>query len=203
MKIRKAREHDTESFIEIKNQLTFENIEGSSTKGGFLLGTDINMYKEYIRNEIVLVAEINKKIVGFGIILKNNTVKKSDIWQKRNAAQWTINIEKYDYEPICYFEQLAFTPGHSRLVIQLCFEIIQIAFIKHIALFTTTVHSPILNLAAVPYVLRAGGTKIGSLKEHYPIIGNIISDIYKISKTDFNTHVLKSNRYEFLQKKNK
>lgn len=201
MKIRKAREEDAEYFIEIKNRLSFRNVNGSTTKGGFLLGTNIEKYKEYIVNEIALVAEVNERVVGFGIILNNDSVKKSEIWQKRNAVQWTINIEEYIETPICYFEQLAFIPGHSRLVIQLCFQIAQIAFEKHTTLFTTTVHAPILNLAAVPYILRTGGTKIGVIQEHYPITGALISDVYMISKTDFETNILQSNRYDFLHKK--
>ena len=200
MKIRKAREEDAEYFIEIKNKLSFKNVNGSTTKGGFLLGTNIEQYKEYIVNEIVLVAEVNERVVGFGIILNNDSVKKSEIWQKRNAVQWAINIEEYTETPICYFEQLAFIPGYSRLVIQLCFQIVQIAFEKHKTLFTTTVHAPILNLAAVPYILRTGGTKIGVIQEHYPEIGALISDVYLISKTNFDTHILQSNRYDFLHK---
>lgn len=201
MKIRKASEKDTESFIEIKNQLSFKNVKGTTTKGGFLLGTDVDTYKKYILNDYVLVAEINEKIVGFGIILKDKTVRNTDIWQKRDTAKWLINIEQYTEKSICYFEQLAFVPGHSRLVMQLCYQIIEVAFKNHIALFTTTVHAPILNLAAVPYILRAGGFKIGNINEHYPNIGNIISDIYIIEKPDYEQHILHSEKYVFLHKK--
>lgn len=200
MKIRKAVEKDAPYFIEIKNQLTFQNVEGTTTKGGFLLGTDVEMYKTYIRNEIVLVAENAGKIIGFGIVLKDETVRKTDVWQKRNLVHWQVDIEKYSKQPICYFEQLAFIPGYSRAVIRLCYEIIQIAFQQHAALFTTTVEAPILNLAAVPYILRAGGTKIGVIEESYPIIGNITSSIYMILKKDFEDQILHSNRYKFLYK---
>lgn len=200
MIIRVAVEQDANQFINIKNQLSFKNVNGTSTKGGFLLGTDIESYQNYIRNDIVLVAEINGKVVGFGIVLKDETVKKSTIWQKRHHAKWTMDIDKYDNQSLCYFEQLAFMPGHSRLVVHLCFQIVLIAFKNHSTMFTTTVYHPIINLAAVPYILKAGGTKIGNINEDYPIIGCIVSDIYKIEKWGFEEQILLAPKYDFLKK---
>ncbi|MFC6268384.1 hypothetical protein [Frigoriflavimonas asaccharolytica] len=198
MKIRQAVESDAQYFIEIKDQLHFKNVQGETTSGGFLLGTDIETYQKYIREENVLVGIDDGKIVGFGIMLKNDTVKNTDLWQRKEMANWTINIEKYDFIPTCYFEQLAFLNGYSRLAMRLCYALAQKAFETHDALFTTTVHSPILNLAAVPYILKSGGSKIGNINEYYEQIGNIISDIYKIDKVDFEEKVQKSIFFKFL-----
>ncbi len=200
MKIRKANIQDAKNFIEIKNRLKFEYVNEKSTKGGFLLGTNEETYKKYIQNEIVLVAELNEKIVGFGIILKNESVKKSDIWQKRSSANWKVDINKFKNISCCYFEQLAFLPGHSRMVFSLCFEILQLAFKEHESLFTTTVYYPIINLAAVPFILRSGGEKIGKIDEEYPVIGKIVSDIYLINKQSFDLNIVESHRYNFLKK---
>jgi hypothetical protein len=201
MKIRKAKIQDLDRFIDIKNQLSFKNINGKTTKGGFLLGTTAEQYKKFIKNEIVLVAEINNLIVGFGIVLKDETIKNSYIWNKIKEVDWTIDINMIKNNPLCYFEQLAFIPGYSRLAVQLCYEILQIAFKKHSAIITSTIQSPILNLASIPFILNAGGIKIGNIKETYPIIGNLNSDIYIIEKLNYESNILNSKRFNFLQNK--
>ena len=179
-KLRIAVEADAESFIEIKNQLSFTEIKGESTTGGFLLGTDITTYKKYIANDYCLVVEKDSKIIGFGIVLRNEELKQSDIWAKRDLANWSIDIETFTNKQVCYFEQLAFQKGHSREVLKLCYNIICWAFESHTYLFTSTVKKPIFNLAAIPYILKSGGTLVGNINEVYPEIGLINSDIYKI-----------------------
>ena len=180
--IRYAKLEDAVAMVAIKNRLSFKNINGTTTTGGFLLGTTLQTYQEYIANDYCLVAENEYQIIGFGIILKNTTLQQSDIWTKRHAANWEIDITEYESPNVCYFEQLAFLRGYTRVVIRLCYHLLQLAFNTHENLFTTTVSSPILNLAAIPFIEKAGGRKIGSINEVYPEIGLILSDIYLIEK---------------------
>lgn len=182
VKIRRALLEDTHRFLFIKEQLSFTKVDGSTTTGGFLLGTDLASYQAYITNDYCLVAEKNGLVIGFAIVINNDHLKQTDLWTKRHLAQWDIDIESFVKESVCYFEQLAFLYGYSRSVMEICLKMMEWILTTHDYLFTTTVHSPILNLAAVPYILRAGGQKIGTIDEHYPIIGYIKSDIYKIDK---------------------
>ncbi|MFK7947272.1 MAG: hypothetical protein AB8G11_06775 [Saprospiraceae bacterium] len=201
MKIRKAIPNDVKDFIKVKNQLPFKYSDGRTSSGGFLLGTDEATYLKYITNDYCLVAENESGIVGFGIMLKDESVKKSDVWTRREQAIWTINIKDYEQEKICYFEQLAFLKGHSRTVMSLAYNLTWWAFEDgHTHFFTTTVKYPITNLAAVPYILKASGKKVGNIDEAYPIIGQINSDIYMIKAANFYETAKASKLLPFLQK---
>lgn len=190
MKLRQATIADVASFMHIKNSLPMPCSESKNTHtGGFLLGTTEAGYRFYIENGFCMVAESDKEVVGFGIILPNQLIKASEIWQKRDLAQWYIPIETLENKQLCYFEQLAFLPHHSKPAATLAFSLANKAFlVGHDALFTTTVRKPIANLAAVPFIKAVGGTLIGNINEHYDEIGAINSDIYLIEKEKFYAH---------------
>lgn len=200
IKIRKARTEDVKGFMDVKNQLPFKYTDENTTTGGFLLGTNEETYLNYIQNDYCLVAEKDEQIIGFGIVLKDESVRKSDVWERRKEANWTIDIDDYEEEKICYFEQLAFLKGYSRQVLRLAYHLVSYAFKQgHQHLFTTTVKFPITNLAAVPYILKASGNKVGNIDEIYPIIGRIQSDIYLINAKEYFPTIEKSNIYSFFQ----
>jgi hypothetical protein len=67
--IRRAVPEDAAAFVQIKDQLPLTLTDGGSTKGGFLLGTDLKTYRHYIKNAYCLVATTEQKLVGFGILL--------------------------------------------------------------------------------------------------------------------------------------
>lgn len=185
-RIRKALLSDAEAFIAIKNQLPISMADGTTTKGGFLLGTDIETYRNFIENEYCLVAEKNTEVVGFGIILKDATLRESEIWEKRGSADWFINLADYESQKLGYFEQLAFLKGHRKSVLKLCYNLVKWVFEQgYETLFTTTVNKPILNLAAIPFIKAADGIQAGNIDEFYPKIGQINSDIYLIQAKGF------------------
>lgn len=184
--IRVAHVEDAPAFIAIKNQLSFKNIDEETTKGGFLLGTTLENYQFYIENSYCLVAEIDKQIVGFGIIFNDTMVRQSDIWQKRKEVNWIVDIENYEHTKICYFEQLAFLEGHRKLAVNLAYQLAKWAFDNHETLITTTVREPIRNLAAVPFIKACNGKLIGLIDEYYENIGAIKSDVYCIEAQDFH-----------------
>jgi hypothetical protein len=53
----------------------------------------------------------------------------------------------------------------------------------HRHIFATIVREPIHNIAAVPFLEGAGGRIIGTIDEHYPSIGRILSTLYHIDAT--------------------
>jgi len=185
-RIRKAQLSDAEAFIAIKNQLPISMADGTTTKGGFLLGTDIDTYRHFIENEYCLVAEADTQVVGFGIILKDLSLRASEIWEKRSSADWFINLADYESQKLGYFEQLAFLKGHRKSVLKLCYNLVKWVFEQgYETLFTTTVNKPILNLAAIPFIKAADGIQAGNIDEFYPKIGQINSDIYLIEANGF------------------
>lgn len=184
--IRIAKKKDAKHFIEIKNQLAFETTSGSNSNGGFLLGTDLATYEFYIANGFCLVAEINHKVIGFGIILGDALLRKSDLWQRKDEVNWGIDIGIYENKTIGYIEQLAFLKGNRRLALKLAYNLAKWVFDKSTdALFTTTVNKPVVNLAALPFIHALSGIKIGELDEFYPSFGPIKSDIHLIESNNF------------------
>lgn len=177
--IRRAVPEDAIAFVQIKDQLPLTLSDGSSTKGGFLLGTDLKTYRNYIKNAYCLVATTEQGVVGFGILLPDHLLRESEVWKKRHHAAWYIDLPFYEKQNLCYFEQLAFLPGHRKTVLKLSYNLVKWAFEEgHQTLFATTVNKPVLNLAAIPFIKAAGGIHAGNIDEVYPNIGAINSDIY-------------------------
>jgi len=184
--IRKAMLEDAAAFVQIKGQLPLTLTDGSSTKGGFLLGTDLKTYRNYIKNAYCLVATTEQSLVGFGILLPDRLLRESEVWKKRRHAAWYIDLSFYEKQNLCYFEQLAFLPGHRKTVIKLSYNLVKWAFEEgHQTLFATTVNKPVLNLAAIPFIKAAGGIHAGNIDEVYPHIGPINSDIYLMASREF------------------
>jgi hypothetical protein len=184
IKIRKAIDSDIDQFMIIKEKLAIQHLTNDkATQSGFLLGTDAATYLHYINHDYCYVAEKENAIIGFGIILKNETIKQSVLWQKRNLVNWQINISEIENEKICFFEQLAFLPNHALLATKLLHLLLQAAFNdNHEYILTTTVQKPILNLAAVPFIKKVGGKMIGTIEEQYAQVGAITSSIYLMQR---------------------
>ncbi|NUO01587.1 MAG: hypothetical protein HUU01_13350 [Saprospiraceae bacterium] len=177
--IRRAQIEDAAAFVRIKDQLPLPLADGGTTTGGFLLGTNLDTYRHYIKDAYCLVATGEQGVVGFGILLPDPLLRESEVWQKRDHAAWYIDLPVYEKQNLCYFEQLAFLPGHRKTVLKLSYNLIKWAFdAGHHALFTTTVNKPVRNLAALPFIKAAGGIHAGNIDEVYPSIGPINSDIY-------------------------
>lgn len=197
--LRKAVAADAAAFVNIKNQLPLTMSDGSISTGGFLLGTNENIYREYIDSSYCLVAETGNEVTGFGIIFPDHVLRSSDIWLRRNSASWFVDLAAYELQNLCYFEQFAFLPGHRRTAIALAYNITRWAFTSgHNTLFTTTVNKPIRNLAAVPFINAAGGIKAGNIDEIYPVVGHINSDIYLLHAADFYNRAQCHPLYPFL-----
>lgn len=183
-RIRKSIGTDAEHFIAIKEQLALSNQSERRTQGGFLLGTDLDTYRFFIRQGICYTAEVSARIVGFGIVLPNALVRQSEIWSKRKEVDWKIDLKLLENSNVAYLEQLAFLPGHQKWVLVLSHNLVHTAFKNEATyILTTTVRKPILNPAALPLIHAAGGIKVGNIDEVYPQVGNINSDIYCIEKS--------------------
>jgi hypothetical protein len=101
---------------------------------------------------------------------------------------------------LCYFEQFAFLPGYKRTAVALAYSLVKRAFdLGNQSLFTTTVHTPIRNLAAIPFIQAANGIFAGNINEYYPLVGHINSDIYIIEAASFYRQTKLHPLYPFLQ----
>lgn len=198
--LRKAIPGDEYAFVAIKDQLPLTMSDGTTSTGGFLLGTNAATYREYINSSYCLVAEQAGQPIGFGIIFPDEVLRSSDIWQRRHTASWNIELSAYENRSLCYFEQFAFVTGHKRTAVLLAYNIARWAFgMGHQVMFTTTVNKPIRNLAAIPFINAADGCHAGNIDETYPVIGHINSDIYMLEAEQFYINAAKHPLYPFVQ----
>lgn len=199
MRLRTANIDDAAALIRIKKALPMPDLGLETSEGGFLLGTDQATYETYLQQAYCLIAE-GESPVGFGIIFPDELVRASELWQKREAVRWAVNLTDFENKKLGYFEQLAFLPYQRRWAIALAYHLVKHAFRQgHEVLFMTTVNKPILNLAALPFIRRAGGFYAGNIDEYYPGIGAINSDIYGIRAKDFVANAQRSTVYPFLE----
>jgi len=198
-KIRQSILSDAEHFLAIKERLPISIENDDTTQGGFLLGTDLETYRFYINHGFCYTAIASDEIIGFGIMLPNQLVKQSEIWEKRKTVSWKINLSTLEKSNVAYLEQLAFLKGHRKLVLILSYNLVHKAFENGADfILTTTVKKPVLNLAAIPLIKAAGGRKVGNIDEVYDNIGDINSDLYLIEKTTFHKSLEKRILYDFL-----
>ncbi len=200
-KIRIARTEDAEQILEVKSQLHSDLTPETAAAGGFLLETDIDTCRQHIANDYCLVAENRGRIIGFGLVMKDQTVKNSEIWRHRNQVDWEIDLKISRDSKFCYFDQLGFLPSHSREAMKLAYFIVSMAFEKgHNYLIATTVREPIDNRAARPFIFEGTGARAGSVSREYPEIGMVKSDVYIIEAANF-AEIVKSHRfYPYLAK---
>jgi len=179
-------------MLTLKGELVFEVVDGASTRGGFLLGTDADGYARRIREGEVWVMD-DGVVQGFAIALPDAPFRASDVWRRRDAVRWEgVDPAALEGERLCYFDQLAVRRGsfrNRRWGALLAFHTARRALQHHDHLVTSTVSAPVLNLAAVPYLLRLGATRVGRLDEHHEPIGPLVSDIWRITRAAFEARV--------------
>jgi hypothetical protein len=202
MIIRKAEAGDAEAFLKIKEELKMPLVE-ETTRGGFLLGTSLEQYRFFIENAFVRVLEDLEKgrIVGFSIILPDEVLRASELWQKKSDIAWNdVDVAKIESGKIAYYEQLAILPdpAYRRYSFLLAFsnakDVIEAG---HNCMITTIVNYPVRNRAALPFLEAIGCRHIGEVEEQYPDVGKVHSDIYFVDKECF---VDKINSHPIIKK---
>jgi hypothetical protein len=188
MILRKARPEDAPAFLHVKSQLPMPQADATQD-GGFLLGADLAGYASFIENDIVYVAEDpGLGIVGFAIVLRDATLRASELWAKRGQIDWQgLPPEALDTIPICYFEQLAVLPGtrFRTYAKSLALRSLAEAMSSHALACATVVAAPVYNRASRPFLHAAGFQQIGQIDEQYPEVGRICSDIFVLRQSDF------------------
>ena len=185
MILRPATLQNVPAFLTLKRELVFEVTTGTTTRGGFLLGTDAEGYAQRIQDGEAWVMD-DGEVQGFAIVLPDAPFRDSEVWQRRDVVRWDgIDPERFDRERLCYFDQLAVRRGsfrNRRWGACLAFHTLRRVLLGHDHLITATVSEPVINLAAVPYLRRAGATCVGRLDEVYEPIGPLVSDIWLLSR---------------------
>lgn len=206
--LRRARCEDAPQFLEVKAQLHLSRHDGR--QGGFLLGTTQERYEAFIERDCVWVVEdgLRSQVVGFAIVLSDQTFRSSEVWQKKDRAELGAGIvPRLEPEKLAYYEQLACLPDYRSYSKYLAFRALTESLREHQHVLATVVSSPVYNRAALPFMEVVGFRKIGCIAEVYPEYGVIHSDIHHLSLEVFSearclplvqSFMQKANRYNFL-----
>lgn len=186
-RIRRATVEDIPSFLEIKAALPLE----SSQDGGFLLGTSAEHYAAMVTAGSGWVLELGDRPVGFAITFPDPVLRASDLWQRRQEIRWVegFSMAAAERDTIGYFEQLAVRPEpearRHAAALALRSSLEQFRELGTARLFTTTVVEPVVNRAALPFLVRVGAREIGRIEEHYAGVGRVLSAVHEVRREPF------------------
>lgn len=183
--IRMATQADVAAMLTIKAAL--ELSPETEAKGGFLLGTSEETYLQHIEKGEVWVLTSPSCVAGFAVVWRDNTLKKSELFEKRHGAKFLKDPGALLELPIAYFDQLAVLPDsrHRAHGKSLALYALLSALKSHPLVLATTVSAPISNRAATPFLRAAGFEMIGSIDEVYPGVGAISSTLHLLNKGVF------------------
>lgn len=192
--IRRATIKDIDAMLLIKERLAMPADAGTTAAGGFLLGATREGYQMLVAHANVLLLEDREsgEIGGLAVTIPDPLLRASDLWARREMIVREDDgrdedfWEKIESSPIGYFDQLAVLPDRRyrlfapALAMAAFTDLVESG---HRHIFATIVREPVHNLAAIPFLEGAGGRIIGSIDEHYPSIGRILSTLYHIDAT--------------------
>lgn len=85
--LRRARKGDESALYRVKKGLPITLASGETTRVGFLLGSSVETYRFFIERALVDVFENKGEIVGFAVVLPDDLLRKSEIWQRKNEIE--------------------------------------------------------------------------------------------------------------------
>jgi ribosomal protein S18 acetylase RimI-like enzyme len=193
-RLRRATAADLEAIVAIKRSLPMPSGEQTSA-GGFLLGSEVEVYRELLEVARVWLLEVEGRPAGFSLTLDDEVLRASPLWARREAIEWEpgFDVEAALGLRIAYFDQLAVLPAvrHRYYGAGLALQALAEQFDEagHELVLTTTVVEPIVNRAALPYLARVGARRCGRIEEHYAEAGRVVSAIYTIEVDGYREHI--------------
>lgn len=196
--VRPASTEDVERLGEIRAARALPWLaadEGSTRRGGFLLGASAEVYLQYVSLGCVRVAgrrqegvagSGKEQVVAFSVILPDEVVRRSPLYESREKAELAPGVLAWlESLRVAYFDQLVTEDGHTGAAAPLAYQHLIEAFETHDVALATTVLEPFENRAAQPFLDFAGFAALGSIDEHYPQVGALRSKIHGVSKERF------------------
>lgn len=188
MRIRRAVRKDVAAFMKFKDKYPMP-LERNTSREGFLMGSSEKSYLKFVASDEVWVLEdVSGEAVGYAIVLRDETLRASSIWEKRKEIDWgEFSLESLERGRTCFYEQLAIAPNRRSLAYggRLGIKCLAMAMKDHDYSFTTVVRKPVCNLASRGFVLAAGYHQVGTVEEDYPQLKAVVSDVFAMSREDF------------------
>ena len=186
-------------MLELKQALALSSsaVAGRSQTGGFLLGTTAEGYAMRIHAGSCWILDDDDTVRGFAITLPDPVFRASELWSRRDAVAWSMDPAPVEARRLAYFDQLAVDRSLSARRWSVALALVSLLEIVEQGaeiLITATVREPFINLAAVPFIERLGGRIIGRIDEHYPEIGDLVSDIWMVEPEGWSHFLAEHSR---------
>ncbi len=180
--VRPADLGDVAALMSIRSALTPRWHEAFvPAAGGFLLGSSDDAYRALVSNGCVMLAETAGKVTAFSVVLPDSVLRSSEVYGKRHDAGIAPeSVARLEGARVAYFDQLAAVPGHGPAATMLAYLHLLDTCKTHDAVLATTVIEPVVNRAAVPLLEAVGFRAVGSIAEHYPDVGPIMSRVHLV-----------------------
>ncbi|MDX2019159.1 MAG: hypothetical protein SF187_02895 [Deltaproteobacteria bacterium] len=157
-----------------------------TTRGGFLLGCEPQQYAGLLEAGQVWLLQVKGTAVGFAAALTNAMLRASPLWHTRDAIDWDASFDPQPWlgKRIGFFDQLAVLPSvryrywGAALALRALLSLTEDD--RDELVLTTTVVAPIVNAAALPFLVRVGAQAVGRLVEHNTPRGTIVSAVHAI-----------------------
>lgn len=184
MRVRTARQADLEAIMDIKQSLAVRQGE-QMDEGGFLLGSSREVYAQLIHAQQVRLLCDERDVLGFCTTLDDALFRASAVWERRGEISWQdFSPHDFEQERVAYLDQLAMRHAAQRQYLGALLAMVTMAKLivdgEHAHIFTTTLIEPMDNRSAIPLISKAGGRRVGTLRERYEGVGEVTSAIYHI-----------------------
>jgi ribosomal protein S18 acetylase RimI-like enzyme len=193
-RLRRAEPGDLDALIAIKRSLPMPRAD-QTAGGGFLLASEVEVYRELLAVARIWLLELDGVAVGFSLTLDDPVLRASAVWARREAITWEpdFSVGAALDRRIAYFDQLAVLPAirHRYWGAALALRALVEQFDErgHDLVLTTTVVEPIINRAALPYLARVGARLCGRIEERYQAAGRVVSAIYVVEADRYREHI--------------
>lgn len=192
LRLRSGVTGDAEAMLAVKRRLRMQPDPGggTSSRGGFLLGSTRAQYEALLTDAHVDVLLDGAAVVGFVTALPDAALRASDLWRRRDqiagdhGALGADGLAALETRRLGYIDQLAVLPAPQY---RLCGPALAYRALKRLfdagseLVFATVVTRPVRNLATLPMLTAVGALRIGTIEEEYPEAGRVTSDVYCVT----------------------
>ena len=197
--VRPGEPADLDGLVALRAARAWRADAPAGARGGFLLGSDRETYRDHIAHERVMVTPaVAGGLDAFSVVLDDAAFRASELWERRRHADVPAElVARFERARLAYFDQLVARPGRAWAGARLAFHHMVDAMRRHDALLATTVVEPVVNGAAVPFLREAGFEVVGFVEETYPRIGHLRSAVHLLTRDAFERRMARPDARRF------